>query len=74
MKSLEPTHEAEIEWKKTINDMYDTTLVKNTDSWWNAGNIPGKQKEALIFLGGVEMYENILLDKLDGFKGFIVKM
>jgi hypothetical protein len=31
-------------------------LRGHTDSWYNGGNIPGKPKEALVYVGGFPLY------------------
>ena len=55
-----------------IEEMDKPTLFPLTNSWWTAGNIPGKKVQMLIHLGGLEMYEQQCRDTLDGWKGFEV--
>lgn len=40
------------------------------DSWWNASNIPNKKKENTIYVGGINMYEKQIREKMEGWKGF----
>lgn len=70
---IEPTAEAEEEWKQTITTMGDYTLVSKTDSWWTAANIPGKPREMLTYVGGIPNYEAQARATLEGWKGFEVK-
>ena len=37
-------------------------------------NIPGKPREQLLYLAGVDVYGKEIRDALDGWKGFKVKM
>ena len=71
-KSIEPLHQAEIQWKETINMMNNMTLFPFTSSWWTGGNIPGKKAEAMTYIGGIEMYEKQCRSAMDGWKGFEV--
>lgn len=62
-KSIEPTKEAEVEWKNTCDSMLPYTLFAHTDSWWNGSNIPGKKAENMTYIavccpGGRRIYES----------------
>lgn len=48
VKSIEATHEAELEWKKGIEDVAQYLLMSKTSSWWNGGNVPGKKAESML--------------------------
>ena len=56
---LEANEEAEIDWKKRIAFHWNTTLHKNTRSWYQGANIPGKPIEALNWAGGLPQYMKI---------------
>lgn len=71
-KSLEPTREAEDEWSEMIEAMNKPTLLPLTNSWWTGANIPGKKIQMLTHLGGLKMYEEQCLEKLNDWKGFNV--
>lgn len=49
-RSIEPTKEAEVEWKQTCDAMLPYTLFPHTDSWWNGSNIPGKKAENMSYI------------------------
>ncbi|KAF2025437.1 FAD/NAD(P)-binding domain-containing protein [Setomelanomma holmii] len=72
IKVIEPTREAEDEWKAGMNEMVEHTLYPYTDSWWNTSNIPGKKKENQSYISGINKYEATCRDKLEGWKGFDV--
>ncbi|KAF2008476.1 FAD/NAD(P)-binding domain-containing protein [Aaosphaeria arxii CBS 175.79] len=70
VKAIEPTRQAEEEWKAGMNAMSKGTLYPYTSSWWNAGNVPGKTSEFLIYIGGIDMYEKQCRETMTGWKGF----
>ncbi|KAH0844012.1 Cyclopentanone 1,2-monooxygenase [Fonsecaea pedrosoi] len=69
-KSIEPTPEAQDEWKKTVLATTEGSLIPLTNSWWTGANIPGKKAELVTFCHGIENYEKEILKTLDGWKGF----
>jgi hypothetical protein len=46
-KSIEATHDAEIEWKEGIEKFANMTLLPLTNSWWNGANVAGKKAEGM---------------------------
>ncbi|KAF5010398.1 hypothetical protein FDECE_3450 [Fusarium decemcellulare] len=72
-RSFEPTSTAEDEWKDLITTMIKGTLYGVTDSWWNGGNIPGKKPDVLSFAGGINQYEKICQERIDGWHGMTVE-
>ena len=72
VRSIEPIHEAEVEWKDKIHKMSEHTLFPFTSSWWNGGNIPGKKAEGMNYIGGIDQYEKECRATMDGWKGFDV--
>ncbi|PYH44653.1 flavin-containing monooxygenase [Aspergillus saccharolyticus JOP 1030-1] len=69
--SVEPTEEAEKNWKTTVNTFTDMTLLGKADSWWVGANIPGKKREMLAFPGGLPLYEDICRQALQNWDGFV---
>jgi len=57
IKSIEAQRSAEEKWKQGIQEANDRTLLPLTDSWYMSANIPGKEREQLNYLGGMEKYE-----------------
>ena len=73
IKYIDPTKAAEDEWREVVTDLNDETLFPGTSSWYNGGNVPGKPREQLNYLGGVPKYNKVLNDCHQApFKGFKV--
>ncbi|KAH7134495.1 cyclopentanone monooxygenase [Dactylonectria estremocensis] len=72
IKSIEAERNAEKQWKQAIQDANDQTLMPLTDSWYMGANIPGKKREQLVYLGGIEKYERECRKALETFEGFKV--
>ncbi|KAK1713836.1 cyclopentanone 1,2-monooxygenase [Colletotrichum acutatum] len=54
---IEPRRSAEEHWKKTVQAIHEALLFSKSDtSWYVGGNIPGKKKEQLNYLGGIPQY------------------
>ncbi|KAJ5239851.1 hypothetical protein N7468_004470 [Penicillium chermesinum] len=73
LETIEPTPEAEEEWRRKIVESGENTLFAETDSWWTKSNIPGKKKELLTYIGGIPQYEAECRATLDSWEGFEVK-
>ncbi|KJX92210.1 cyclopentanone 1,2-monooxygenase like protein [Zymoseptoria brevis] len=69
---IEAKRSAEEEWKSHLDGMLDHTLFPFTDSWWNGSNIPGKKKENMSYIGGIDNYEKEVRGAMDGWRGFEV--
>ncbi|KAL4871538.1 hypothetical protein BDV12DRAFT_183653 [Aspergillus spectabilis] len=61
LETIEPTAEAEEEWRQMIIETGSQTVFTETELWWTASNITGRKKE-------------LLTATLNGWKGFHVKM
>jgi hypothetical protein len=72
VKSIEAQRNAEEQWKQAIQDANDKTLMPLTDSWYMGANIPGKKREQLVYLGGIEQYERECRKALATLEGFDV--
>ena len=70
--TIEPQREAEEQWKASLDAMTKGTLLPFTDSWWNGANIPGKKAENMVFVAGINVYEKMCRETMDGWKGFNV--
>lgn len=73
LASVEPTREAEDQWVQSISDGATGTLFLETDSWWTGANVPGKKREILTYLGGIQQYEPECRAALQEWKGFSVR-
>lgn len=70
--SIEAQRPAEEKWKQAIQDANDKTLLPLTDSWYMGANIPGKKREQLNYLGGIQQYETECRAALETLEGFTV--
>lgn len=70
--TIEPTKQAEDEWKAGMDAVIEHTLFPYTDSWWNTANIPGKKKENQTYILGIGAYEKQCREMMVGWKGFEV--
>ncbi|RSL85564.1 hypothetical protein CEP52_016112 [Fusarium oligoseptatum] len=70
--SIEATLQAEDDWGKATDATVQGTVMNETNSWWNGGNIPGKKIQTLVFNEGISRYEEICRGKLATWEGFDV--
>lgn len=57
IKSIEAQPHSDQIWKSAIQEANDRTLMPLIDSWYMRADIPGKSREQLSYLGGVEESE-----------------
>ncbi len=73
-QKIDAQEEAEIMWKKAVDQAVHGSLRASVDSWYNGANIPGKVKEHLNYAGGIPNYKRILAEVRDkGMEGFTVE-
>ena len=72
IQTIEAEPEAERKWKQAIQDANNKTLLPLTDSWYMGANIPGKPREQLNYIGGIQRYEEECREALVGLRGFRV--
>ncbi|KAM0368098.1 hypothetical protein ACHAPY_011617 [Fusarium culmorum] len=70
--SIEATTEAAGAYSQTHLQIYDQSLMKETPSWWNGSNIPGKKKEPLFWVGGVKAWKALSIEGLKGWSNYVV--
>ena len=71
---IEPTREAQEAWSQEVTALGNTTLFMRTPSWFTGGNIPGKKREILIYLGGLIAFaERCRRVAEKGFEGFVAR-
>ena len=51
--------EAETKWVEHVNEVADSTLYPQANSWYVGANIPGKPRIFMPYVGGVEAYKKI---------------
>ncbi|KAK3719135.1 hypothetical protein LTR37_004699 [Vermiconidia calcicola] len=68
---IQPKVEAEEEWNEHVNEVAQAGLFSETESWYFGTNIPGKRKEALNYMGGMQMYKQKLRENREnGYASF----
>ncbi|TVY54385.1 Baeyer-Villiger monooxygenase [Lachnellula suecica] len=70
IKTIEPQRLFAAKWRKDIQEMNAKTLYPLENSWYMGANIPGKVREQLMYLGGVDAYNAAIKDALVEWKGF----
>jgi cation diffusion facilitator CzcD-associated flavoprotein CzcO len=83
--AVDGQEEAADKWRRDIQEMNEKTLFPCeydflncgrlltsvvTDSWYMGANVPGKVREQLIYLAGVDVYAKEIKDALQDWKGF----
>jgi cyclohexanone monooxygenase len=68
---IEATPEAENAWVDHVNEVANTTLVAQANSWYMGANIPGKPRVFMPYLGGVGAYAELCTGVANsGYEGF----
>ncbi|KAJ5635809.1 uncharacterized protein N7484_009122 [Penicillium longicatenatum] len=68
--SIEPTQKAAEAWREQVVAVSSHTLYPKTDSWYMGANIPGKRREPLIYLGGMQSWWKSCTSALESWEGF----
>ena len=73
-ESVEATEAAQEEWVAHVNEVADTTLFPQANSWYMGSNVPGKARVFMPYVGGVGTYR----EKCDevvaaGYRGFVTE-
>jgi cyclohexanone monooxygenase len=72
--SIEAGEQGEQEWAAETRRIAETTLLPVATSWYMGGNIPGKPRAFMIYLGGGKQYREIISDcAAREYDGFIVE-
>lgn len=72
--TINPTEEAEQEWRTHVNEVGSKGLFKDASSWYFGDNIPGKPREALNYMAGMPSYREKIDESRDkGWRGFELK-
>ncbi|KAF4339205.1 steroid monooxygenase [Fusarium beomiforme] len=71
--SIEASTEAADAYSQKHLQIYDQSLMKETPSWWNGSNIPGKKREPLFWVGGLQGWRALTLEGLKGWSNYVLK-
>ncbi|KAF9891864.1 hypothetical protein FE257_003349 [Aspergillus nanangensis] len=70
LSTVEPTLEAAEKWKEEVRMVSEYTLYPKTESWYMGANIPGKRREPLVYLGGIQRWWKSANEALQDWQGF----
>lgn len=72
LRRVEPDGQAESEWTCHVDELADRTLFRlATNSWYVGGNVPGKPRRFMAYLGGHAAYGDRLAEVAEsGYAGF----
>ena len=70
--AIEVTSAAAQMWADEVREIGEKTLYPTADSWYMGANIPGKPRQMLLYLGGVETYAGRCRQALQDWSGFDV--
>jgi len=69
--AIEATTEAQDAWVAHVNEVADTTLYPQANSWYLGANVPGKPRVFMPYVGGVGVYRQICETiATQGYEGF----
>jgi cation diffusion facilitator CzcD-associated flavoprotein CzcO len=72
ISAIEASQAAAEAWADEVRNIGDQTLYPTADSWYMGANIPGKPRELLLYLGGVDVYAEKCRTALQSWEGFLV--
>lgn len=67
---IEPTEDAEEAWVKHVNEVAESTLLFNCNSWYLGANVPGKPRVFMPYLGFPPYVEKCVQVTSSGYAGF----
>jgi len=71
LDTMEAKRDAEEKWVAHVNEVAQTTLYPQANSWYMGANIPGKPQIFMPYIGGVGVYRQICHDvAAKGYQGF----
>ncbi len=68
---FENTRDAEVEWTKHLDEIFEASLFPKARSWYWGGNVPGKPAQMLNYCGGLEIYKAAWRERKEhGYAGY----
>ncbi|GIZ43159.1 hypothetical protein CKM354_000639700 [Cercospora kikuchii] len=71
LSSIATNDAAAESWAQEVRDIGNKTLYPTADSWYMGANIPGKPREMLLYLGGMDTYAQKCHAAIDSWTGFV---
>ncbi|OBT73773.1 hypothetical protein VF21_07981 [Pseudogymnoascus sp. 05NY08] len=72
IQAVEVSDEAAEGWGHASSQVFQMLLHRETPSWWNGANIPGKKREPLVWFGGIPAWWNECSEALKDWSKFTV--
>jgi cyclohexanone monooxygenase len=74
LESIEANTEAQDKWVDHVNEVANSTLFPQANSWYIGANIPGKPRVFMPYVGGVGTYAHKCNEVVaNGYEGFILR-
>ena len=73
IRVIEADPAAAEKWAADIQEMNGKTLFPLCNSWYMGSNIPGKKREQLNYLAGLDTYEQVCREAQKSWDGFITQ-
>lgn len=70
--SIEVSEAAAAAWRAATLQGFEMVLHSQTDSWWNGANVPGKNREPLLWFGGMHTWWDACEETLKDWASFVV--
>ena len=71
LSSIEAEGHAQDRWVRHVDEVANTTLWPQADSWYNGSNIPGKPRVFMVYVAGPAAYRDKCAEmKAEGWLGF----
>ena len=72
--AIEATTGAQDAWVAHVNEVADTTLYPQANSWYLGANIPGKPRVFMPYIGGFGVYREKCNEvAANGYEGFVLE-
>ncbi|KAJ3544356.1 hypothetical protein NM208_g3097 [Fusarium decemcellulare] len=71
--TVEVSSQAAADYRQKNIDAYSHSLMSEVASWWNGSNIPGKNKEPLFWVAGMQAWRQEGLKGLEDWSRFILE-
>lgn len=71
--AIEPAPGVDVAWARKVEEVANTTLYPETDSWYTGSNIPGKHRQFAVHMGGPNYFATLVRVAEQGYEGFVTE-
>jgi len=71
--AIEPAAGVDVAWAREVEEVANTTLYPETDSWYTGSNIPGKHRQFAVHMGGPNYFATLTRVAEQGYAGFVTE-